>query len=58
MAERDVVVDHTTLYRWVHHYAPELKKESNGNKVNIAVVGFLMKLISNLNDNESICIVQ
>ena len=26
MAERGVFVDHTTLYRWVQHYAPELKK--------------------------------
>ena len=27
MAERGVRVDHTTLYRWVQHYAPELKKK-------------------------------
>ena len=26
MAERGVFVDHTTLYRWVQHYALELKK--------------------------------
>ena len=26
MAERCVIVDHTTLYRWVQHYAPELQK--------------------------------
>ena len=26
MSERGVSVDHTTLYRWVQHYAPELKK--------------------------------
>ena len=25
MAERGVVIDHTTLYRWVQHYAPQLK---------------------------------
>lgn len=27
MAERGVIVDHTTLYRWVQHYAPALKKK-------------------------------
>ena len=26
MAERGVAVDHTTLYRWVQRYAPELEK--------------------------------
>ncbi len=26
MAERGVEVDHTTLYRWVQHYAPEMEK--------------------------------
>jgi transposase-like protein len=26
MLERGVVVDHTTVYRWVQHYAPELDK--------------------------------
>jgi Transposase and inactivated derivatives len=26
MAERDIPVDHTTLYRWVQRYAPELEK--------------------------------
>ena len=26
MAERGVTVDHTTLYRWVQHYAPEMEK--------------------------------
>jgi len=26
MSERGVIVDHTTLYRWVQQYAPELKK--------------------------------
>jgi IS6 family transposase len=25
LAERGVNVDHTTLYRWVQHYAPERK---------------------------------
>lgn len=28
MAERGVAVDHTTLYRWVQHYAPELERRS------------------------------
>jgi len=26
MAERGLSVDHTTVYRWVQHYAPELEK--------------------------------
>ena len=26
MGERGVAVDHTTLYRWVQRYAPELEK--------------------------------
>jgi len=26
MAERGLEVDHTTIYRWVQHYAPELEK--------------------------------
>jgi len=28
MAERGVTVDHTTLYRWVQCYAPELERET------------------------------
>lgn len=27
MAERGLVVDHTTIYRWVQHYAPILEKK-------------------------------
>jgi transposase-like protein len=26
MLERGLPVDHTTIYRWVQHYAPELEK--------------------------------
>ena len=26
LAERGVSVDHTTLYRWVQHYAPEMER--------------------------------
>lgn len=26
MAEHGLSIDHTTIYRWVQHYAPELKK--------------------------------
>ena len=26
MLERGVEVDHTTIYRWVQHYAPEIEK--------------------------------
>jgi transposase, IS6 family len=28
MGERGVAVNHTTLYRWVQHYAPELEKRT------------------------------
>ena len=28
MAERGLKVDHTTIYRWVQSYAPELEKRS------------------------------
>src|SRR5216684_6330020 len=28
MRERGLQVDHTTIYRWVQHYAPELDKRS------------------------------
>jgi hypothetical protein len=28
MAERGLSVDHTTIFRWVQHYAPELDKRS------------------------------
>src|SRR3954451_8108360 len=28
MAERDLLVDHSTIYRWVQKYAPELEKRS------------------------------
>ena len=28
MLERGLLVDHTTIYRWVQHYAPELEKRS------------------------------
>src|SRR5829696_3658957 len=26
LADRGVAVDHTTMYRWVQHFAPELEK--------------------------------
>jgi transposase-like protein len=26
MSERGVMVDHTTLFRWVQHYAPLMEK--------------------------------
>ncbi|WP_435890928.1 hypothetical protein [Legionella longbeachae] len=32
MAERGLEIDHTTLYRWVQHYAPELKKRLDWHK--------------------------
>ena len=32
MVERGFEIDHTTLYRWVQHYAPELKKRLEWHK--------------------------
>ncbi len=32
MSERGFSITHTTLYRWVQHYAPELKKRLNWHK--------------------------
>jgi IS6 family transposase len=32
MAERGFSIDHTTLYRWVQHYAPALKKRFQWHK--------------------------
>jgi transposase-like protein len=30
MVERGVIVDHTTFYRWVQQYAPEIEKRLRG----------------------------
>lgn len=32
MVERGLAVDHTTLYRWVQYYSPELKKRLEWHK--------------------------
>lgn len=32
MSERGITVDHTTVYRWVQHYAPELKNRCDWYK--------------------------
>ena len=32
MTERGLTIDHTTVYRWVQHYAPELKKRLEWHK--------------------------
>ena len=34
MAERGVAVDHSTIYRWVQRYAPEIEK-----RLRSAVIG-------------------
>lgn len=33
MAERGLSVDHTTVYRWVQHYAPLLRKLYEGKEM-------------------------
>ena len=36
MTERGVPVDHTTIYRWVQKYAPELARVIYGDSVSVA----------------------
>lgn len=31
MAERNLAVDHVTIWRWVHRYAPELDRVAAGS---------------------------
>jgi len=31
LTERGIPVDHTTVWRWVQRYAPELNKDAGGN---------------------------
>lgn len=33
MIERGLCVDHTTIYRWVQHYAPMLRKLYEGKEM-------------------------
>ncbi len=48
LAERGVNVDHTTIYRWVQRYAPEMEKRLRGIGVilQIYIHGIWMRLIS------------
>jgi transposase-like protein len=46
MAERGLEIAHTTLYRWVQYYAPELKNALTGIRNVMRDVGILMKPIS------------
>ena len=42
MRERGLQMDHTTIYRWVQHYAPELEKRSRPHlKVILARMTYL-----------------
>ena len=43
MQERGLSIDHTTIYRWVQHYAPELKKRLDWYQKNIRDDGTWMK---------------
>jgi IS6 family transposase len=36
MSQRGLSIDHSTLYRWVEHYAPELKKRLDWHKTRYA----------------------
>jgi IS6 family transposase len=47
LAERGVNVDHTTIYRWVQRYAPEMEKRLRWywrNPKKIDIYGIWMKL--------------
>jgi IS6 family transposase len=47
LAERGVNVDHTTIYRWVQRYAPEMEKRfyvGIGVILQIDIYGIWMKL--------------
>jgi IS6 family transposase len=39
MAERGVAVDHTTIWRWIQRYAPQLEKEVRWTKATPAAPG-------------------
>ena len=45
LAERGVNVEHTTIYRWVQRYAPEMESGCAGTGVSLPVLahGILMK---------------
>lgn len=57
LAERGVNVDHTTLYRWVQRYAPEMEKRRDGTGVSLpaSAHGTSMKLISKLTADGLTC---
>ena len=46
MAERGIHVDHSTVHRWVVHFAPLLLESFNGENVRSPASGTLMKLMS------------
>src|SRR5947209_9211341 len=48
MAERGLLVDHSTIYRWVQKYAPELEKRSRSHLKLLMTPGGPIKLTSKL----------
>ena len=38
MAERGLSIDHTTLYRWVQHYAPKLKERIDAGEHHYGII--------------------
>ena len=50
MRERGVIVDHTSIYRWVQHYAPELEKRCRPhlNRLGILVFPYRMANVTGL----------
>ena len=57
MLERGMEVDHTTIYRWVQHYAPEMEKRLRWYwKPTMGYIGEGMKPISRSKGNGRICI--
>src|SRR3954463_12794441 len=55
LADRGVVVDHTTLYRWIQRFAPELEKRMRATCVLAAGRGTLMRRTSGSAGNGATC---
>ena len=58
MTERGFSVDHSTINRWVVHYAPQLENEFRQKKDMSVNAGDWMRRTSKLKDNGNIFIVQ
>jgi transposase-like protein len=55
MAERGVIISHTTIMRWVIRYVPEFEKRWNRFARSIGSSGALTRLTSRSRANGTIC---